>query len=176
MIQEVQSLLTSHLFFSHLNTEMAQKFKPKKGGEHAFRFDATPTYLFRLYAPSSAGETNTVQVSSPIYNRRTQRFYRYVDLYRTDILKFTSEQAAERLSLHLWWECGKTCNLMSWSSSLLFLLQYGLYHHTKDNEPPSLSDIYLIMIDTREYKNSQAFKSRTIATVGAMKIIMDAHQ
>ncbi|WXC58571.1 hypothetical protein SNK03_004472 [Fusarium graminearum] len=40
---------------------------------------------------------------------------------------------------------------MSWSSSLLFLLQYGLYRHTKDNEPPSLSDIYLIMIDTREF-------------------------
>lgn len=103
-------------------------------------------------------------------------FYPFVDLYRTDILKFTSEQASERLSLHLWWECGKTCNLMSWSSSLLFLLQYGLYRHTKDNEPPSLSDIYLIMIDTREYKNSQAFKSRTIATVGAMKITMDALQ
>ncbi|KAF5590051.1 hypothetical protein FPANT_6143 [Fusarium pseudoanthophilum] len=41
---------------------------------------------------------------------------------------------------------------MSWSSSLLFLLHYGLLRQTQDYDPkPKPSEIRLIMIDTRDF-------------------------
>ena len=41
------------------------------------------------------------------------------------------------------------CNLMSWTSSLLFALQYGLYRHSMDRGEPQLEEISLFIIDTR---------------------------
>jgi hypothetical protein len=45
---------------------------------------------------------------------------------------------------------------MSWSSSLLFLLQYGLHRHQtdpkkKEGPRPKLSDIKIIILDTRDF-------------------------
>ena len=40
---------------------------------------------------------------------------------------------------------------MSWSSSLLLVLQYALYRHKHRRDGSSLSDIFIIMIDTRGF-------------------------
>nr|KAK5449234.1 hypothetical protein LTR18_002323 [Exophiala xenobiotica] len=42
---------------------------------------------------------------------------------------------------------------MSWSSSLLFVLQYGLYRHGHDRpfDHPALSKIFLLVVDTRDF-------------------------
>ena len=40
---------------------------------------------------------------------------------------------------------------MSWSSSLLFLLQYGLYRHMQDHDKPQFSDIHLLILDTCQF-------------------------
>jgi len=40
---------------------------------------------------------------------------------------------------------------MSWSSSLLFVLQYGLYRHNDWRDRSPLSEIFIIMIDTRSF-------------------------
>ncbi|KAK7738322.1 hypothetical protein SLS53_006131 [Cytospora paraplurivora] len=39
---------------------------------------------------------------------------------------------------------------MSWSSSLLFVLQYGLYRHHNEKDGSAFSDIHLLVIDTRQ--------------------------
>ncbi|KAF4435898.1 hypothetical protein F53441_13406 [Fusarium austroafricanum] len=133
---------------------MFQPFKPKPGQENNFSFGLTPSYLFRLYTPNSAGYTDVNHVASPAccIEDPSQKDTEGYDC-NMDLLQLPPVQAAKRLSAHLEWKCqnGRPCNLMSWSSSLLFLLQYGLYRHTIDFERPALSDIHLIMIDTRDF-------------------------
>ncbi|KAG2026639.1 hypothetical protein GB937_001424 [Aspergillus fischeri] len=60
-------------------------------------------------------------------------------------------EAAKSLKNHLNWKCDANCNLMSWTTSLLFALQYGLYRHQKDDDRPAFEDIFLLMIDTRDF-------------------------
>ncbi|PKX97960.1 uncharacterized protein P174DRAFT_455754 [Aspergillus novofumigatus IBT 16806] len=60
-------------------------------------------------------------------------------------------EAADSLLYHLEWKCDDGCNLMSWTTSLLFALQYGLYRHRTDNDHPAFEDIFLLMIDTRDF-------------------------
>jgi hypothetical protein len=52
---------------------------------------------------------------------------------------------------HLIWKCDERCNLMSWTTSLLFALQYGLYHYQTDKDYPEFGDIFLLMVDTRDF-------------------------
>ncbi len=110
-------------------------------------FDRIPTFLFRLHAPSTVGTTNTDEVSSPACSRAGSD--------RRDLFQLGKEDAARRINDHLWWDPSHQaqCNLMSWSSSLLFLLQYGLYRHVRDFGKPALSDIYVLMVDTRGFPN-----------------------
>ncbi|KAF4336869.1 hypothetical protein FBEOM_9249 [Fusarium beomiforme] len=143
---------------------MYHLFQPKAGQESKFSFDKTPTYLFRLYEPDSAGFTSTDRVSSPAYPSDLSKEHQLGSACGQDLLQLPAREAAARLNSHLRWRCQKTnespckdspCNLMSWSSSLLFLLQYGLYRHTNGNNP-EFSDVMLIMIDTRDFPK-QAF-------------------
>ncbi|KAH7265520.1 uncharacterized protein BKA55DRAFT_559139 [Fusarium redolens] len=135
---------------------MPQLFEPKAGQETRFKFDDTPTYLFRLHVPHSAGSTDTTYVKSPAFPDDMDRKHELGSACGTDLLKLPPAEAAARLRAHLKWECqkleGSPCNLMSWSSSLLFLLQYGLYRHTTDRDSrPKLPEISLIMIGTRDF-------------------------
>jgi hypothetical protein len=59
--------------------------------------------------------------------------------------------AADRLYRHFDWERGHqaTCNFMSWSSSLLFLIQYAFFRYTRWQHK-SFDDIRLLIVDTRK--------------------------
>ncbi|PTU18995.1 hypothetical protein P175DRAFT_0442502, partial [Aspergillus ochraceoroseus IBT 24754] len=101
----------------------------------------TPRYLFRLVAPRTAGETTSLTVvSSAATSGQTQ-----------DIFHLPAHRAASLLLSHLLWQRGHEdgCNLMSWTSSLLFALQYALYRHHQDGD--SLSQIILIILDTQQF-------------------------
>ncbi|EWZ87339.1 hypothetical protein FOWG_09226 [Fusarium oxysporum f. sp. lycopersici MN25] len=134
---------------------MPQLFEPKPGQENLFIFDKTPTYLFRLHVPRSKGDTSTVHVMAPAFLGRTA-YHRDRLPCGEDLLQLPTKIATSRLKDHLRWKCNhlkkSPCNLMSWSSSLLFLLQYALYRHTTDFEPkPQFPNIKIIMIDTRDF-------------------------
>lgn len=59
--------------------------------------------------------------------------------------------AAEYLNEHLRWKCQTSkCNLVSWTSSLLFALQYALYVHRHRGQ--DLSDIKVLVLDSRQFK------------------------
>lgn len=102
-----------------------------------FNRNFTPRYLYRLVAPQTAGSTtaSTVVPSTAIQ-------------HQTDIFHLPTQKAATLLLNHLLWERGHEngCNLMSWTSSLLFALQYALYRHRKDGD--DLNQIQLIILDT----------------------------
>ena len=146
------SFLIVLLLESILTNNMAsQPFMSKEGEEVTFSFAPTPTYLFRLYTPKSAGRTNAEHVSPPAYLNRPKVPHRRASSCNLDLLQLPSKIAAWRLSDHLLWKCGGCCNLMSWSSSLLLVLQYALYRHEDWRDRSSLSEIFIIMIDTRGF-------------------------
>ncbi|KAF5969361.1 hypothetical protein FBULB1_10273 [Fusarium bulbicola] len=135
---------------------MPQLFEPKPGQEMRFEFDNTPTYLFRLHVPQSAGSTDITYVDSPAYPHDMNKTHERGSACGQDLLQLPPAEAATRLEAHLRWKCQyieeSPCNLMSWSSSLLFLLHYGFHRRKKHYDPkPKLSEIRLIMIDTRDY-------------------------
>ncbi|KAK4446886.1 hypothetical protein QBC34DRAFT_382687 [Podospora aff. communis PSN243] len=112
------------------------------GTKDAFQF--TPTYLFRLYAPVTRGTTNTNEVSSPAQGSRSRN---------SDLLGLPRHKAASLLNAHLRWHCQdpghEDCNLMSWSSSLLFILKLGLYRKANDHSPRlGLDDLRILIVDT----------------------------
>ncbi|PSN73985.1 hypothetical protein BS50DRAFT_480103, partial [Corynespora cassiicola Philippines] len=61
---------------------------------------------------------------------------------------------------HLWWhrEHVRNCNLMSWTSSLIFALQFCLYQINCLNNPPDSSDIKLLIVDTRSIPTGSFIK------------------
>lgn len=105
-----------------------------------------PRYLFRLYSPKSAGTTSSSYVVPPSENSTFPGD-------SLDIFSMAPDDAAWRLNHHLhWWpDHEERCNLVSWSCSLLFLLQYALYKHRHLKDGSSFSDIHVMIIDTRKF-------------------------
>lgn len=104
-----------------------------------------PRYLFRVFDSNSPGTTTLTRVSSPAFDRTSQPG---ADLYRNP----SRPQAAAQLNAHLRWRCPHGhCNLMSWTSSLLFALQYTLYRHQTSHQKLDLSEIRILVIDTQEF-------------------------
>ncbi|CEL02052.1 hypothetical protein ASPCAL01627 [Aspergillus calidoustus] len=102
-----------------------------------FHKNSTPRYLYRLVAPQAPG-TSPPSNSAPFAVCR----------HPPDLFQFPPKKAANLLLNHLLWQRGAEdgCNLLSWTSSLLFALQYALYRHRKDGD--DLRHITLIIIDT----------------------------
>ncbi|KAI9370173.1 hypothetical protein BJX61DRAFT_535843 [Aspergillus egyptiacus] len=102
-----------------------------------FNAQFTPRFLYRLVAPRSAGTTTPSLVVPPAVSGGEQ-----------DIFGLPPAKAARLLLNHLLWQTGHAdgCNLMSWTSSLLFALQYALYRHRRNGD--NLSQIHLIVLDT----------------------------
>ncbi|KAL0936350.1 uncharacterized protein CTRU02_208565 [Colletotrichum truncatum] len=101
--------------------------------------DDVPRYLFRVHAPTTAGQTTTDYVAS-----RAAVFG--LPSSTTDILTIPDQDAAEMINCHLRGWSRNTDNLISWSSSLLFVLQYALYRNVKIGD--ELSDIQVHVLDT----------------------------
>ena len=58
------------------------------------------------------------------------------------------------------WSAHETrCNLMSWTSSLLFALQYGLYRHQTDCDEVGLLQVLLFVLDTRDFQEGHSLKT-----------------
>ncbi|KAE8346757.1 hypothetical protein BDV24DRAFT_123427 [Aspergillus arachidicola] len=125
-----------------------------------FKGNQVPRYLFRIVAPQSAGSTTTSKVKSPATTNSDSD--RLEDLFQLD-----PEIAADRLNQHLRWMSGheQRCNLMSWTSSLLSALQYGLYRHSMDRGKPKLEEISLFIIDTRGFPEGTFVKDLEIMEV-----------
>ncbi|KAL2819575.1 hypothetical protein BDW59DRAFT_151364 [Aspergillus cavernicola] len=105
-----------------------------------FNANFAPNFLYRLVAPQSAGPSTSSTAPPPALQGNGQ-----------DIFHLPPVKAVALLLDHLLWQRGHEdgCTLMSWTSSLLFALQYALYRHSKDGD--DLSQIYLIILDTRAF-------------------------
>lgn len=111
-----------------------------------------PTYLFRLSTPRSDGETTETHVCPP-------------EPQHENLLDLKRCVGADRLHKHLDWEREHKpiCNFMSWSSSLLFLLQYAFFRHT--NICDKFDDIKLLVIDTTKFPKGTFAKDMDLLKV-----------
>lgn len=111
-----------------------------------FRENDIPRYLFRIHAGPTAGTTTTSYVIPPASGAGNPGLC-------GDLFSYPVKEAGKNLCHHLNWvlshEC--KCNLISWTSSLLFALQYGFYRHQGDKmkRKSPLSEIKIMVVDTR---------------------------
>ncbi|PKY05641.1 hypothetical protein P168DRAFT_127848 [Aspergillus campestris IBT 28561] len=122
------------------------------------RLADVPRYLFRTFDSESSGRSDhRVVASAQSLATTSQRS-------RVDLLLRTKNEIAEMLHGHL----TKTCfgghdvadNLMSWSSSLLFVIQYAIWRcHSLHRDP---TEVEICMIDTRKFPRGQFARDKSL--------------
>ncbi|KAF7136918.1 hypothetical protein CNMCM5793_006580 [Aspergillus hiratsukae] len=109
-----------------------------------------PRYLFRAFDDGSSGRSDHYIVASMESISATS------GRSRVDLFSRTEEEATAMLHGHLTKSCFKgddADNLMSWSSSLLFVIQYAIWRcHQRGCDP---SEIEICMVDTRKFPRGQ---------------------
>ncbi|KAJ3548779.1 hypothetical protein NM208_g839 [Fusarium decemcellulare] len=109
-------------------------------------FQNVARYLFRAFDRKSSGTNDDDVVASTM--SKSER--------GSDILSLTTHDAAKMLLGHL--NKGPfnglaRDNLMSWSSSLMFVIQYAIWRSHVGNLPPS--EVRICAIDTTKFPNGQ---------------------
>jgi hypothetical protein len=135
--------LTSALQDIHLEPENLP-FNPT--GQQSWlrnKFNDLARYLFRISTPYSDGTTDDTWARSMDAVERNPRAT--IDCFaRKD-----QRAVAEELRKHLRWKSKDSDNFVSWTSSLLFAIQYIIFRHASArNGRPALDAIELCVIDT----------------------------
>ena len=127
-----------------------------------FQNEDPPRFLFRIHTPNCFGVSSLSEITS-------QAFRVGGSCATRDIFKLQQEHAARILNTHLrWWDHEKAseCNLVCWTSSLLFALQYGFHRARQDNpENCQPSQICLLVLDTRGFCRGTFVKDLEIIDV-----------
>ena len=125
-------------------------YPPASLNTKSLNFDAVPQYLFRTFDKASSGrndESVIASIASIIGSHESSR---------TDILTLERHRATELLYTHLKKPCfdgEESDNLMSWTSSLLFAIQYAVWRLRVRRWRPS--DIKICAVDTRNFPRGQ---------------------
>jgi hypothetical protein len=114
------------------------------------KLNPIPRFLFRVYTPRSDGFTNETVASSR--DAASELRGSNEDIFATNKLYETAELVAD----HLWWtrdqeDQRRRDNLVSWSSSMLFLIRYMFYRHYDSADGSPLGDIHLLVVDTEAF-------------------------
>lgn len=125
-------------------------YPPASFDNQSLNFDAVPQYLFRTFDEASSGRNDESIIASIASIVGPQ------ESSRVDLLALERHKAAELLHMHLTKDCfgGKESdNLMSWTSSLLFAIQYAFWRlRCRECHP---SDIKICAVDTEKFPRGQ---------------------
>ncbi|KAK4551666.1 hypothetical protein LTR86_010997 [Recurvomyces mirabilis] len=108
-----------------------------------FDLDPIPRYLFRVYDQNSPGLSDGDWVKSKDLVQGAPEAG--VDVFCRD----DRTELAHQIWGHLMWKGLKNDNLMSWTSSLLFVIQYIFYRYNRQSERPTYNSIKLCVLDTQ---------------------------
>lgn len=128
-------------------------FHPRAGYEVNYSKLATtciPQYLFRMFDRKSSGRNDDNVIASMMSVSTS------VGGSRIDLLSLPGDKAADMLHTHLTKPCSRgqaSDNLMSWTSSLLFAIQYAIWRRRTFGCDPA--DINICAIDTRRFPHGQ---------------------
>ena len=111
------------------------------------KFDKIPRYLFRVSSPKSGGTTDKLWVKSKDASGACADSG--VDVFALDY----NQHVASMLNRHLRWlgTATDSANFVSWTSSLLFALQYVFYRYNASKDGSELDSICLCVIDTDSF-------------------------
>lgn len=128
-----------------------------------------PRYLFRTFDRRSAGTNpwnNDMEREIASQACKTAQ-----ENTRTDILTLTQEEATEQVAYHCNRDCyglvDATDNLVSWTSSLLYAVQYAIYraHH---GQGYNAKEVKICVVDTRKFPSGQ-FIQDTAERIGGRR-------
>jgi hypothetical protein len=125
-------------------------FYPPASCYSQWHFADIPRYLFRAFDRDSSGlsDDNTVASMESIYMTSSRN--------KKDLLLRPEKEARGMLYRHLTKPCfggAADDNLMSWSSSLLFVIQYAIWRcHHRRSVP---SEVKICVVDTRKFPRGQ---------------------
>ncbi|KAF3126287.1 hypothetical protein TWF703_010545 [Orbilia oligospora] len=129
-------------------------YPPACFNTQSLNLDSTPQYLFRTFDGASSGQNNESVIASEASIIGPH------ESSRTDILRLGMHEATKLLYTHLTKRCfksdntgEKSDNLMSWTSSLLFAIQYAVWRHGIRKCDPF--DIKICAVDTRHFPQGQ---------------------
>jgi hypothetical protein len=122
-------------------------FDPPEGTD-SWNCEELPRYLFRVYDDNSPGINTRSVIAS------CQSAIGSPEDSRRDILSWPPEKAADMLWRHLTKNCWATSdNLVSWSSSFMFVIQYAIWKSEIEQTPAS--DLRICVVDTRDFSIDQ---------------------
>ena len=151
--QEEQSWIDFWVLVLHRCPDGPTLFYPPASREVKLQTFATtdmPQYLFRTFDEKSSGRSDDNVVAS------MARVADSPEESRKDLLSLPKDQAIDMLYTHLTKPCcggEDSDNLMSWTSSLLFAIQYAIWRRRKFGCNPA--DIKICAIDTRRFPQGQ---------------------
>ncbi|KAL2782331.1 hypothetical protein BJX66DRAFT_345955, partial [Aspergillus keveii] len=126
-------------------------FYPPAGRRPECNLAEVPHYLFRAFDHKSSGRNNQNIIAS------TESITTRWEHSRVDLLSRPDEEAAKMLDRHLDKPCfndkDNADNLMSWSSSLLFVIQYAIWRCQHGGSDPA--QVLICMVDTGEFPRGQ---------------------
>lgn len=127
-------------------------FAIQENTESKWNYRDLPRYLFRVCDVNSSGINTSRVVASP------QSEYGNPEDSATDVLSLSGGQARRLLYNHLAkrseFQTRKSIdNFMSWSSSLMFVIQYAMWRSETLHTPAS--DLQICMVDTRDFPRGQ---------------------
>ncbi|UNI18776.1 hypothetical protein JDV02_005028 [Purpureocillium takamizusanense] len=139
------------------NPQPAQLFSPPPSHPHHASITASPSlrprFLFRLHTPASQGETSARFVSSAVAASPRRPRSAAARSARRDVFAVEPpSRAADSIADHLRWRSAGPAtsrrNLVSWSSSLLVVVQHGLRRYRPRRDGPDLDRLRVLVVDT----------------------------
>lgn len=126
--------------------------------------DNIPRYLFRVVFPGSCGTANERWVQSGSASQQNR--YLKEDIFSN--LNYNKRKVtAHMLNSHLrWWpNSGVDDNFVSWTSSLLFAIQYIYYQYWSNWDVWDLTGIHLYVIDTAQFPRGTFMRDMDLINV-----------
>ncbi|KAK7219188.1 hypothetical protein V2G26_007191 [Clonostachys chloroleuca] len=120
-------------------------------------FNDLPQYLFRAFDSRTSGKNDDNVVAS------IMSMFGTPENSKIDILSLRTHDASEMLYSHLVKSCfnGSTSdNLMSWSSSLMFVIQYAIWRSSIGNLFPA--EVRICVIDTGKFPPGQFVRDMSL--------------
>jgi hypothetical protein len=151
--REEQSWVNFWVLVLHRCPNGPTLFYPPASYEVKLQMFATtdiPQYLFRTFNGKSSGINNDNIVASIASVTES------LEESRKDLLSLPKHEATDMLHTHLAKQCcggEDSDNLMSWTSSLLFAIQYAIWRRRTFRCHPA--DIKICVVDTRRFPHGQ---------------------
>ncbi|EHA52253.1 hypothetical protein MGG_06178 [Pyricularia oryzae 70-15] len=157
LIEELGSLQVSKTTNIHHPSPEGVPFAPASApglSDGEICLDDVPRFLYRTYSPKSQGRNDDMWVASKDAAERPA-----AATNRTDILVRGGAKVAADLNRHArWWPRTRAgarrtekCNLVSWTSSLLYALRMIYFRHRSSRDGSKLEDIWLHVVDTSKF-------------------------